>query len=287
MDSKNLILAIDQGTTSSRAIVFDSNCNPIAQDQIEFSQHYPASGWVEHNPMDIWETTLKTCKNAIKKGGLIPQNIAGIGITNQRETTLIWDRRTGLPIYNAIVWQDRRTAESCKKLKECGWEPLIREKTGLLLDPYFSATKISWILDHVEGSRTRAIAGELAFGTVDCWLLWNLTQGTEHSTDSTNASRTLLYNISTNDWDDELLALFDIPKSLLPSINDCGALFGTTALFGIDIPILGIAGDQHAAAIGQACFEEGRSNLHTGQAVLLYSILELKKLSQKIVFSLP
>ena len=271
MNSKNLILAIDQGTTSSRAIVFDTDCNPIAQDQIEFSQHYPSSGWVEHNPIDIWETTLKTCKNAIKKGGLISQNIAGIGITNQRETTLIWDRRTGLPIYNAIVWQDRRTAESCKKLKECGWEPLIREKTGLLLDPYFSATKISWILDHVEGSRTRAIAGELAFGTVDCWLLWNLTQGTEHSTDSTNASRTLLYNISTNDWDDELLALFDIPKSLLPSINDCGALFGTTALFGIDIPILGIAGDQHAAAIGQACFEEGmdKSTYGTGCFALL------------------
>jgi glycerol kinase len=271
MNSKNLILAIDQGTTSSRAIIFDSDCNPIAHDHIEFTQHYPSSGWVEHNPMDIWETTLKTCKNAIKKGGLPPQSIAGIGITNQRETTLIWDRRTGLPIYNAIVWQDRRTAESCKKLKECGWEPLIREKTGLLLDPYFSASKIAWILDHVEGSRTRAIAGELAFGTVDCWLLWNLTQGTEHSTDSTNASRTMLYNISTNDWDHELLALFDIPKSLLPSINDCGALFGTTTLFGIDIPILGIAGDQHAAAIGQACFEEGmvKSTYGTGCFALL------------------
>ena len=271
MDSKKLILAIDQGTTSSRAIIFDSDCKSIAQDQIEFTQHYPSSGWVEHNPMDIWKTTLETCKNAIKNGGLIPQDIAGIGITNQRETTLIWDRKTGLPIYNAIVWQDRRTAEHCKRLKEDGWEPLIRQKTGLLLDPYFSASKIAWILDHVEGSRARAISGELAFGTVDCWLLWNLTQGTEHSTDSTNASRTLLYNILTNDWDDELLELFDIPKPLLPSINDCGAMFGATSLFGEDIPILGIAGDQHAAAIGQACFEDGmvKSTYGTGCFALL------------------
>lgn len=270
-NSKNLILSIDQGTTSSRAIIFDGNFNSIAQDQMEFTQYYPSSGWVEHDPSDIWETTLSTCKNALSKGCVTSQNIAAIGITNQRETTLIWDRITGLPIYNAIVWQDRRTADYCKKLKERGFEPLISDKTGLLLDPYFSASKIAWILNHVEGARARAISGELAFGTVDCWLLWNLTKGKVHTTDTTNASRTMLYNISTHDWDDELLKLFDIPNSILPSVYDCGAEFGSTELFGDPIPILGVAGDQHAAAIGQACFKEGmmKATYGTGCFALL------------------
>ena len=268
---KHLILAIDQGTTSSRALIFNDKFHPIARDQMEFKQYFPNSGWVEHDPSDIWQTTLDTCKNALEKAKTTAKSIAAIGITNQRETTIIWDRSSGRPIYNAIVWQDRRTAELCEFLRENEHEPLIKEKTGLLLDPYFSATKIAWILDHVEGARERAERGELAFGTVDTWLLWNLTEGKEHSTDSTNASRTMLFNISTNDWDQELLDLFRVPKKILPKIKDCAAEFGITQLLGEKIPILGIAGDQQSAAIGQACFESGmmKSTYGTGCFALL------------------
>jgi glycerol kinase len=269
--STNYILAMDQGTTSSRAIIFDSNYAIVEQAQQEFTQHFPDSGWVEHSPRDIWQTSLETAKQALKQSGLSATQIAGIGITNQRETTLIWDRATGEPIYNAIVWQDRRTADFCNKLKQQGHEAEITSKTGLLLDPYFSATKIAWILDNVEGARARAEAGELAFGTMDSWLLWNLTQGHSHATDATNASRTMIYNIHSGDWDSELLALFNIPKSLLPEVKDCNANYGSTSLLGGDIAILGIAGDQHAATLGQACFTKGmmKSTYGTGCFALL------------------
>jgi glycerol kinase len=265
------ILAMDQGTTSSRAIIFDADYSIITQAQQEFTQHFPNSGWVEHNPADIWHTSLDTARIAVKEAGIEPQQIAGIGITNQRETTLLWDRRSGEPIYNAIVWQDRRTADYCNKLKQQGHEAMVNNKTGLLLDPYFSATKIAWILDNVDGARARAEAGELAFGTVDSWLLWNLTAGTNHATDATNASRTMLYNIHQGNWDKELLALFNIPSSVLPEVKDCATEYGVTNLLGGEIPILGIAGDQHAATIGQACFTAGmmKSTYGTGCFALL------------------
>ena len=265
------ILAMDQGTTSSRAIIFDPSYSVVALAQEEFQQHFPNSGWVEHRPADIWRTTLNTAKAAITKAGISPKQIAAIGITNQRETTLIWDRKTGEPAYNAIVWQDRRTAEYCNGLKSQGHEPSITKKTGLLLDPYFSATKLAWILDNVDGARTRAEAGELAFGTVDTWLLWNLTEGASHATDATNASRTMLYNIHRGEWDAELLTLFNIPSSLLPTVKDCAADFGHSSLLGAIIPILGIAGDQQAATLGQACFNPGmmKSTYGTGCFALL------------------
>lgn len=265
------ILAMDQGTTSSRAIIFDADYSIITQAQQEFTQHFPNSGWVEHNPADIWHTSLDTARIALQEAGIEPQQIAGIGITNQRETTLLWDRRSGEPIYNAIVWQDRRTADYCNKLKQQGHEAMVNNKTGLLLDPYFSATKIAWILDNVDGARARAEAGELAFGTVDSWLLWNLTAGTSHATDATNASRTMLYNIHQGNWDKELLTLFNIPSSILPEVKDCATQYGVTDLLGGEIPILGIAGDQHAATIGQACFTAGmmKSTYGTGCFALL------------------
>jgi glycerol kinase len=265
------ILAMDQGTTSSRAIIFDPSYSVVALAQEEFQQHFPHSGWVEHRPADIWRTTLNTAKAAITKAGISPKQIAAIGITNQRETTLIWDRKTGEPAYNAIVWQDRRTAEYCNGLKSQGHEPSITKKTGLLLDPYFSATKLAWILDNVDGARARAEAGELAFGTVDTWLLWNLTEGASHATDATNASRTMLYNIHRGEWDAELLTLFNIPSSLLPTVKDCAADFGHSSLLGAIIPILGIAGDQQAATLGQACFNPGmmKSTYGTGCFALL------------------
>ena len=265
------ILAMDQGTTSSRAIIFDPSYSVVALAQEEFQQHFPHSGWVEHSPADIWRTTLNTAKTAITKAGISPKQIAAIGITNQRETTLIWDRKTGEPAYNAIVWQDRRTAEYCNGLKSQGHEPSITKKTGLLLDPYFSATKLAWILDNVDGARARAEAGELAFGTVDTWLLWNLTEGASHATDATNASRTMLYNIHRGEWDAELLTLFNIPSSLLPTVKDCAADFGHSSLLGAIIPILGIAGDQQAATLGQACFNPGmmKSTYGTGCFALL------------------
>ena len=265
------ILAMDQGTTSSRAIIFDADYSIITQAQQEFTQHFPNSGWVEHNPADIWHTSLDTARIALQEAGIEPQQIAGIGITNQRETTLLWDRRSGEPIYNAIVWQDRRTADYCNQLKQQGQEAMVSNKTGLLLDPYFSATKIAWILDNVDGARARAEAGELAFGTVDSWLLWNLTAGTSHATDATNASRTMLYNIHQGNWDKELLTLFNIPSSILPEVKDCATQYGVTDLLGGEIPILGIAGDQHAATIGQACFTAGmmKSTYGTGCFALL------------------
>ncbi len=271
MAMRNLILALDQGTTSSRSMLFNKDFSICGQSQKEFAQHFPDSGWVEHDPMDIWRTTLETSKEVIANAGIKSSDIAAIGITNQRETTLIWDRKTGLPIYNAIVWQDRRTAALCTELKRLNHEALVSEKTGLLLDPYFSATKIAWILDNIPNARPRAERGELAFGTVDTWLLWNLTDGQSHATDATNASRTLLYNIHSGQWDDDLLDLFNVPRQLLPEVKDSAADFGSTELFGKPIKIYGIAGDQHAATIGQACFEPGmmKSTYGTGCFALL------------------
>ena len=267
------ILAIDQGTTSSRAMIFDDKGHCIALAQKEFTQIYPQDGWVEHDPEEIWQSVLEVCRQALQKAGEEGVEVAGIGITNQRETTLVWDRQTGKPLYNAIVWQDRRTADSCTELKATGKEEHVAACTGLLLDPYFSATKLAWILDHVVGAKAKAEKGELAFGTVDSFLLWRLTGGKVHATDATNASRTMLFNIHTQEWDSSLLEMFHIPEGLLPAVKDCIADFGTTdaKLFGRAIPIGGIAGDQQAAAIGQACFEPGmiKSTYGTGCFVLM------------------
>lgn len=267
------ILAIDQGTTSSRAIVFNELQQIVGLGKMEFTQHFPASGWVEHVPEEIWATSLWACKTALRKAGITAADIAAIGITNQRETTIVWDRATGKPIHNAIVWQDRRTAKICERLKAAGHEKLVSRKTGLLLDPYFSATKIGWILDNVKGARKRAEKGELAFGTVDSYLIWRLTEGAMHATDASNASRTLLYNIETGDWDDELLALFKLPRALLPTVKDNADDFGVSekSVLGAAIPIYGAAGDQQAATIGQACFEPGmmKSTYGTGCFALL------------------
>lgn len=270
---KRCILAIDQGTTSSRAIVFGPDGELLGVGQEEFPQIFPHNGWVEHNPEAIWQTTLDSCKLALRAAGLMPQDIATIGITNQRETSVIWDRNTGKPVYNAIVWQDRRTAELCNTLKARGLEATVHAKTGLLLDPYFSASKISWILDNVRGVREKAERGELAFGTIDSFLLWRLTDGKSHFTDITNASRTMLFNIVDQCWDTELLNAFNIPASLLPEVQDCAAEFGETSvdILGCQIPIQGIAGDQQAAAFGQCCFQPGmaKSTYGTGCFLLL------------------
>ncbi|MDP5333539.1 MAG: glycerol kinase GlpK [Paracoccaceae bacterium] len=267
------ILAIDQGTTSSRAILFDGDLKVAAVAQQEFPQHYPDSGWVEHDPADLWTSTAATCRSVLEKAGIKAGDIAGIGITNQRETTLIWDRKTGKPIHNAIVWQDRRTAPLCQRLKAEGHEAAVTERTGLLLDPYFSGTKVAWILDNVPGARARAAAGELAFGTVDSWLIWNLTGGAVHATDATNAARTLLYDIRKGRWSRSMCEMLDIPMALLPEVRDCAADFGMARadLFGGEIPILGVAGDQQAATIGQACFQPGmmKSTYGTGCFALL------------------
>ncbi|MGI4823742.1 MAG: glycerol kinase GlpK [Janthinobacterium lividum] len=253
------ILALDQGTTSSRAILFDQQGQIVAQAQKEFTQIFPQPGWVEHDPMEIWSTQAGVAAEATVRAGQNGKNIAAIGITNQRETAVVWDRKTGKPVYNAIVWQDRRTAEYCDQLREQGHEPLIRSKTGLLLDAYFSASKVRWILDNVAGARQRAEAGELAFGTVDSWLIWNFTQGELHVTDVTNASRTMLFNIHNLAWDDELLALFNIPRSMLPQVRSSSEVYGETktTIFASKIPIAGIAGDQQAALFGQLCTEPG------------------------------
>ena len=267
------ILAIDQGTTSSRAIVFDKGLGPKASGQREFRQFYPDSGWVEHDPEEVWKSVIAVCKQAIAKARVAPKDIRAIGITNQRETVVIWDRKTGKPIHKAIVWQDRRTADMCAGLKAQGFEAQFTEKTGLLLDPYFSGTKIAWLLDHVKGARGRAEAGELAFGTIDSFLIWRLTGGLVHATDATNASRTLLYNIHNGAWDDELLRILDIPRAMLPEVKDCAADFGVTEpkLLGAAMPICGVAGDQQAATIGQACFQPGmmKSTYGTGCFALL------------------
>ncbi len=267
------ILAIDQGTTSTRAIVFDKSMQPIGTGQKEFTQIFPQSGWVEHDPEEIWKSVVFSIKTALKKAALQASDIAAIGITNQRETVAVWDKATGKPVHNAIVWQDRRTAALCQKLKKQGLEPLFTKKTGLLLDPYFSGTKLSWLLDKVPNARKRAAKGELLFGTIDSFLIWRLTGGKVHATDATNASRTLLYNIVKNEWDSELLKIFNIPAAMLPEVKDCADEYGVcdSKLFGAAIPILGVAGDQHAATIGQACFEPGmmKSTYGTGCFALL------------------
>jgi glycerol kinase len=267
------ILAIDQGTTSTRAIVFDRALKPKGSGQKEFKQHFPASGWVEHDAEEIWKTVVTTVKAALKKAKVQPQNIASIGITNQRETVILWDRKSGKPVHKAIVWQDRRTSDACAKMKAAGHEPLVAAKTGLLLDPYFSGTKLAWLLDNVKGAREKAERGELAFGTIDTFLIWRLTGGKVHATDATNACRTLLYNIHTGTWDDELLRLLNIPASVLPVVKDCAADYGMVdkKLFGAAIPIGGVAGDQQAATIGQACFSPGmmKSTYGTGCFAIL------------------
>ena len=265
------ILAVDQGTTSTRSILFSRDLRPITSAQEEFAQHFPYSGWVEHDPADLWRTTLSTARAVLARTDIA--KVAAIGITNQRETTLLWDRDTGIPIANAIVWQDRRTADICAALKEAGHEPMINARTGLLCDPYFSGTKIKWLLDQTPGARAKADAGKLAFGTVDSYLIWHLTGGRVHATDATNAARTLIYNINTGTWDTEICALLGIPMSLLPEVKDSAAEFGMTdpSLFGRAIPIRGVAGDQQAATVGQACFQPGmmKSTYGTGCFALL------------------
>ncbi len=273
MNGTELILAIDQGTTSSRAIVFDSQVNIVSVAQQEFPQHYPNDGWVEHAPEDLWNSTLAVARQAMAEAEQKGGQVVAFGLTNQRETTLVWERATGKPVFNAIVWQDRRTAGLCQQLRDQGLEAAVQSKTGLLLDAYFSATKVAWILDHVEGARARAEKGELAFGTVDSFIISRLTGGRSHVIDATNASRTNLYNIHSGTWDPELLEMFNVPESMLPEVLDCSANFGQTeaSLFGRTIPILGVAGDQQSAAIGQGCFEKGsiKSTYGTGCFALL------------------
>ncbi|RDY23511.1 glycerol kinase [Romboutsia maritimum] len=257
---KKYIMALDQGTTSSRAIIFDIQGNIVNTAQKEFTQIYPQVGWVEHNPMEIWATQSGVMREVLEMSGIRPDEVAGIGITNQRETTIVWDKNTGKPVYNAIVWQCRRTADISEALKDKGLEDSIREKTGLLIDAYFSGTKIKWILDNVEGAREKAESGDLLFGTVDTWLIWNLTRGKVHVTDYSNASRTMLYNIKELKWDDEILEELNIPKSMLPDVRPSSEIYGYTdkeMLAGAEIPIAGSAGDQQAALFGQACFDEG------------------------------
>ncbi len=267
------LLAIDQGTTSTRAILFDSEGQPVVTAQQELSQHYPRPGWVEHDPEQIWQAVLATVREAVDKSGVQAARIAGLGITNQRETAVVWDRSTGEPIHRAIVWQDRRTADLCARLKDDGVEPMVAAKTGLLLDPYFSATKIAWMLDHVPGARDRAERGELAFGTIDSFLLWRLTGGAVHATDITNAGRTMLYDIREQRWDSELCRMFNVPEPLLPEVHGNSRIFGVTTpgLFDVQLPIAGMAGDQQAALFGQGCFEAGmaKSTYGTGCFMLL------------------
>lgn len=260
------VISIDQGTTSSRAILFDENMNVAAISQKEFTQHFPHSGWVEHNVNEIWDTVLDTCNDVIAQKKVAADDIAAIGITNQRETTVVWDKLTGKPIYNAIVWQDRRTASHCETLKNSGVEEEFSAKTGLLLDPYFSGTKIAWVLNNVDGAREKALNGDLLFGTIDCYLVWKLTEGRVHATDATNASRTLLYNIQDGCWDKELCRILNVPMNMLPEVKNSADDFGDTSLFGGTINIRGVAGDQQAATIGQACFKPGmmKSTYGTG-----------------------
>ena len=270
---KKFIISIDQGTTSSRAILFDLKGKPIFVSQTEFTQYFPNDGWVEHNPEEIWKTTLKVLRNVIKKSKALKGKILTIGITNQRETTILWDKTTGKAVYNAIVWQDRRSSEYCKKLIRQKKETIIYNKTGLLIDAYFSATKIKWIIDNVPKAKELIKKKRLLFGTVDCFLLWKLTNGADHATDATNASRTMLFNISTNDWDKQILRILKIPREILPTVKDCSADFGHTdsSLTGTSYPITGMVGDQQSASIGQCCFEPGslKSTYGTGAFVLL------------------
>ena len=269
----NVLLALDQGTTSTRAIVFGPDLLPVATAQQELPQHFPSPGWVEHEPEDIWQSSLAVLRGAMRQAGAAPQQVAGIGITNQRETVVLWDRASGRAVHRAIVWQDRRTAEACARLRDTGQEALISRRTGLLADPYFSATKLAWLLDHVPGARAQAERGELAFGTVDSFLLWRLTGGRVHATDATNAARTLLFDITRGCWDAELLRLFGIPAAILPEVRDCASEYGITEpdILGAPVPIRGIAGDQQAATLGQACFSPGmlKSTYGTGCFALL------------------
>ncbi|PAV27215.1 glycerol kinase [Tamilnaduibacter salinus] len=265
------LLAIDQGTTSSRAILFQRDSTIVAIAQQEFQQFFPKDGWVEHDAGEIWRSTLQVCRDVLDKAGLAASDVVGVGITNQRETTILWDRETGEPIHRAVVWQDRRTAPVCAQLKRDGYESRVVEKTGLLVDPYFSATKIAWILDHVPDARKRAEAGELAFGTVDSWLLWNLTGGRVHATDATNASRTALFNIHSQSWDDDMLDLFRVPSAVLPDVLDSADDFGRLDpdLLGAPLPVAGVAGDQQAALVGQACFADGEAKSTYGTGCFL------------------
>ena len=270
---KKFIISIDQGTTSSRAILFDLKGKPVFISQTEFTQYFPRDGWVEHNPEEIWKTTLKVLKEVIKKSKQLKGKALTIGITNQRETTILWDKKTGKAVYNAIVWQDRRSSEYCKKLIKNKKETIIYNKTGLLIDAYFSATKIKWIIDNVPKAKDLIKKKRLLFGTVDSFLLWKLTKGVDHATDATNASRTMLFNISTNKWDDQILKILNIPKEILPTVKDCAADFGYTdpSITGTSYPITGMVGDQQSAAIGQCCFETGslKSTYGTGAFILL------------------
>jgi glycerol kinase len=281
------VLAIDQGTTSTRAIVFDGKMRIAGVGQKEFSQIFPKSGWVEHDPEEIWQSVLWTVERALAEARIEAGSIAAIGITNQRETVIVWDRETGKPIHNAIVWQDRRTARQCEDLKKKGLEKLFTRRTGLLLDPYFSGTKLSWLLSNVKGARARAAKGELCFGTVDTYLIWRLTGGRSFVTDATNASRTLIYDIARNRWDEELLDILRIPAAMLPEVKDCADEFGVTekALFGAEIPILGVAGDQQAATIGQACFQPGmvKSTYGTGCFAVLNTGQDLVRSKNRLL----
>ena len=281
------VLAIDQGTTSSRAIIFDGERRIVSVSQREFTQHFPQSGWVEHDAMEILDSVIATCREAIAKADIAAGEIAAIGITNQRETTVVWDRSTGAPIHKAIVWQDRRTAPFCDELRRRGLEDMFIERTGLLLDPYFSGTKIRWLLDHVSGAREKAESGRLAFGTIDSFLVWHLTGGKRHVTDATNASRTLCFNIAENRWDEVLLGELGIPASMMPQVLDCAADFGTAdkAVLGAALPILGIAGDQQAATIGQACFRPGmfKSTYGTGCFAILNTGADLVRSKNRML----
>ena len=288
--NKQYILSIDQGTTSSRGVLFDENYEIISIGQNEFTQFFPDSGWVEHDPEEIWTSTLESCRSAIKQSKIDPNHIRAIGITNQRETTVVWDKETGMPIYNAIVWQDRRTSDYCQSLRSLGHESLVNQKTGLLLDPYFCATKIAWILDHVDGAREKANKGGLLFGTIDCFLMWRLSNQKIHSTDATNACRTLLYNIHEGCWDKDLLDLFNVPASMLPEVYDNAADFGVAdeSIFGSEIAIAASIGDQPSALVGQACFHPGmvKSTYGTGCFVLINTGYEPVKSNNKLLTTL-
>ena len=288
--NKQYILSIDQGTTSSRGILFDENYEIISIGQNEFTQFFPDSGWVEHDPEEIWTSTLESCRSAIKQSKIDPNQIRAIGITNQRETTVVWDKETGMPIYNAIVWQDRRTSDYCQSLRSLGHESLVNQKTGLLLDPYFCATKITWILDNVDGAREKANKGGLLFGTIDCFLMWRLSNQKIHSTDATNACRTLLYNIHEGCWDKDLLDLFNVPASMLPEVYDNAADFGVAdeSFFGSEIAIAASIGDQPSALVGQACFHPGmvKSTYGTGCFVLINTGYEPVKSNNKLLTTL-
>ena len=279
------VLAIDQGTTSTRAILFDKNMRPAFISQQELTQYYPQSGWVEHDAEEIWASVMATVHDVMKKASCKPENIASIGITNQRETTVIWDRNSGIPIFRAIVWQDRRTASYCDTLRSAGHEAMITDKTGLLIDPYFSATKVNWLLDNVEGAKLAAQRGELLFGTIDSYLIWKMTNGASHVTDATNAARTMMYDIVEGKWDPQICDLLDIPMTILPKVNDCASDFGVTKCFGGNIPIFGVAGDQQAATIGQACFTPGmlKSTYGTGCFALLNTGSTLVKSKNRLL----